>query len=191
MWTYNYSYEYTNEDLMHYGVVGMKWGVRRAIRKQSANERLRNKAYKLDAKSAKAYKTSERIHAIEDLDRSNKAAKKAANLGKKAANLHRKALKTDDVTKSLALEKKAARLDYKSSKNLREANRLSKTSGYSVDAMKYAAKSDKLALKAAKARMKIASNEAYVNAMKKKASSISAEERQNGYAFVNQLLDKK
>lgn len=29
MWTYNYSYDYTDEDLMHYGVKGMKWGVRR------------------------------------------------------------------------------------------------------------------------------------------------------------------
>lgn len=37
--------------LEHYGVKGMKWGVRKAVRKVRKNERLRQKAQKYDTKA--------------------------------------------------------------------------------------------------------------------------------------------
>ena len=39
MWSYNYSYDYTDEDLMHYGVKGMKWGVRKEVYNSSSRSR--------------------------------------------------------------------------------------------------------------------------------------------------------
>ena len=93
-----------SSNLQHYGVLGMKWGVHRARRKDSRNEKLERKAYKYDKRSAVLTKKSEKIHADEDLGRSNRAATKAANLNKKAANLHKKALNTDCESKRLSLE---------------------------------------------------------------------------------------
>ena len=56
----------------------MKWGVRRASKKSAANERLEKKALKYDVKAAKAQRKSEKFHSSQDLGRSNRAAKKAA-----------------------------------------------------------------------------------------------------------------
>ena len=39
MWSYNYSYDYTDDDLMHYGVKGMKWGVRKEVYNSSSRSR--------------------------------------------------------------------------------------------------------------------------------------------------------
>ena len=71
MWTYNYSYDYTDEDLMHYGVLGMKWGVRRQDNKE---RRSRSRA-------------------------ANKYAKRGDKLKSKgyASSLSRQISKTDDV----------------------------------------------------------------------------------------------
>lgn len=64
----------------HYGVVGMKWGVRKADRLSSRNERLERKALKYDKKSAKLYRKSEGEHAKQDLKVANKAAKRLRSI---------------------------------------------------------------------------------------------------------------
>lgn len=177
-----------DETLQHYGVPGMKWGVRRARRKVEKNERLNKKALEYDGKSASLAKKSEKIHSKVDLEAANKAATKSANLRKKASSLEKKALKTDNEFKRAKLESKAAKAKYKSAAAQVEANRLSKTAGYGAKAMKYSVKSDKAAKKAAKVRMKVAKNERYVAAMKRKVSSIPDEELRTTYAFVNDLF---
>ena len=54
--------------------------------------------------------------------------------------------------------------------------------------MKYSVKSDKVAKKAAKARMQIANNDRYIAAMNRKISTLSKEEVSGAYSFVNELL---
>lgn len=162
-------------ELYHYGVLGMRWGVRRSVAKSNAQSRLSARAIKYDKKAAAYTKKSEKIHAKEDLQSSNKASVKAAKYAKKSAVLNKKALKTDNNFTRSMLEKKSAKLDYKSAKQELKGNRISKTKGYSAKAMKYSIKSDRMAAKAAKTRMKMANNKAYYEMTKRKINTLSDE----------------
>lgn len=172
-------------ELQHYGVIGMKWGVHRATSKSSSNPGLCKKALKYDKKAALARKKSEKLHAKQDLEGANKKALKAASLRKKAAVLEKRSAKAENDFKAARLHKKSENLKYKAAKNEQKANTISKTKAYGAEAMKYSIKSDKFAAKAAKARKKIANNEFYVARMKKKISQLSKEDLAGAYQFVN------
>jgi hypothetical protein len=183
-------YYESNDELYHYGVLGMKWGVHRATSKSGRNQRLERKASKQDKKAAELYKKAEKAHAKYDLGKANKAAAKAGKYAKKAAKTDLKIAKTDNEFKKTMLEKKSAKLKYKSAKNTVVANRYSRISGYGIKAAKLAARSDARKAAAAKARMKIANNDAYIAKMKRKASEVSEADLKSGYTFVKTFLDE-
>lgn len=170
MWQYNYTPN--PEDLVHYGVLGMKWGVHRSLFKSRSTDRLQKKALKYDLKSERLTKKSEKAHSEYDLGRSNKSAKKAAGYRIRATKMEKKALKANNDWQKLKYEKKAAKLNYKASSKQIDANRQSKSAGYGVRAMQYSIKSDKVAKKAAKIRLKLANNAKYIEMTKRKLSSV-------------------
>lgn len=151
--------------LEHYGVKGMKWGVRKAVRKVRKNERLRQKAKKYDAKAD----MDEHLHPKRRFGDSNGKLgddildygqqRNAIKMREKANAIERKNNRTRDgetIVKANARRAKAnveaSKLRYKSAKI--EAD-LKVTSKYRV--------------KAAKARLFIAQNDQFIENMRRKS----------------------
>lgn len=172
--------------LEHYGVKGMKWGVRKAVRKVRKNERLRQKAKKYDAKAD----MDEHLHPKRRFGDSNGKLgddildygqqRNAIKMREKANAIERKNNRTRDgetIVKANARRAKAnveaSKLRYKSAKIEADLKVISK---YRV--------------KAAKARMFIAQNEEYIENMRRK--SFEYKMRKNrllGQQFLQEIDD--
>lgn len=172
--------------LEHYGVKGMKWGVRKAVRKVRKNERLRQKAKKYDTKAD----MDEHLHPKRRFGDSNGKLgddildygqqRKAIKMREKANAIERKNNRTRDgetIVKANARRAKAnveaSKLRYKSAKIEADLKVISK---YRV--------------KAAKARMFVAQNEEYIENMRRK--SFEYKMRQNrllGQQFLQEIDD--
>ena len=172
--------------LEHYGVKGMKWGVRKAVRKVRKNERLRQKAKKYDAKAD----MDEHLHPKRRFGDSNGKLgddildygqqRNAIKMREKANAIERKNNRTRDgetIVKANARRAKAnveaSKLRYKSAKLEADLKIISK---YRV--------------KAAKARMFVAQNEEYIENMRRK--SFEYKMRKNrllGQQFLQEIDD--
>lgn len=172
--------------LEHYGVKGMKWGVRKAVRKVRKNERLRQKAQKYDTKAD----MDEHLHPKRRFGDSNGKLgddildygqqRKAIKMREKANAIERKNDRTRDgetIVKANARRAKAnveaSKLRYKSAKIEADLKVISK---YRV--------------KAAKARMFVAQNEEYIENMRRK--SFEYKMRKNrllGQQFLQEIDD--
>lgn len=172
--------------LEHYGVKGMKWGVRKAVRKVRKNERLRQKAQKYDTKAD----MDEHLHPKRRFGNSNGKLgddildygqqRNAIKMREKANAIERKNNRTRDgetIVKANARRAKAnveaSKLRYKSAKIEADLKVISK---YRV--------------KAAKARMFIAQNEEYIENMRRK--SFEYKMRKNrllGQQFLQEIDD--
>lgn len=172
--------------LEHYGVKGMKWGVRKAVRKVRKNERLRQKAKKYDTKAD----MDEHLHPKRRFGDSNGKLgddildygqqRNAIKMREKANAIERKNNRTRDgetIVKANARRAKAnveaSKLRYKSAKIEADLKVISK---YRV--------------KAAKARMFVAQNEQYIENMRRK--SFEYKMRKNrllGQQFLQEIDD--
>ena len=182
-------YIIVNGELYHYGVLGMKWGVRRAVRKQNRRQSLEKKAAKYDLKSATASSKSDKAFSS-DLDkRAKKVVMKSANYTTKAAELRKRSANATDDMKKLSMEKKAAKYQLKADKKNREANVHRRATPFDGKAEKYAKKADKYTYKASKVRNKIAGNDKYVGLMKKRVSELSDDKRVKlGETYIKNLI---
>ena len=172
--------------LEDYGVKGMKWGVRKAVRKVRKNERLRQKAQKYDTKAD----MDEHLHPKRRFGDSNGKLgddildygqqRNAIKMREKANAIERKNNRTRDgetIVKANARRAKAnveaSKLRYKSAKIEADLKVISK---YRV--------------KAAKARMFVAQNEQYIENMRRK--SFEYKMRKNrllGQQFLQEIDD--
>ena len=124
MWQYNYAIsDEDSDELYHYGVLGMKWGVHRARRKlnnsnatnsdhdkavkslRNHRDKIMNKISKLNTKSDKLKKQQYRIN--------TKLEPKAAKMERKANKLEKKVLKAKSNEKAVKLMNKSVKLKTK------------------------------------------------------------------------------
>ena len=172
--------------LEHYGVKGMKWGVRKAVRKVRKNERLRQKAQKYDTKAD----MDEHLHPKRRFGDSNGKLgddildygqqRNAIKMREKANAIERKNNRTRDgetIVKANARRAKAnveaSKLRYKSAKIEADLKVISK---YRV--------------KAARARLFIAQNDQFIENMRRK--SFEYKMRKNrllGQQFLQEIDD--
>ena len=189
MWEYNYSGDCPNnsnvdqsDELMHYGVKGMRWGVRRASRQLS-----------------RATTSEARDKAIAKLQKhKTKGSAKVTKLQKQRPKLDDKLRKatTKDAYKAAKLDKKAAKLDKKIAKKERKASSMFTSTEKSADLVNEAnalkLKSNKLHAKAntlkvnyEKAKNKVEVNEAMTKAFQTELSKIDGLLVKEGRGYIN------
>lgn len=160
-------YECSSDELAHYGVKGMRWGVRRNTKRLGSSDSVtRDKAV---ASLRKAR---------------DKGSAEVAKLKKKGIKLEQK--HEQHVIKS---ETKAARLNEKAANQRRKAyglfvskNKMAKRLG---KAQVLEAKANALTTKAANAKAKINSNEAMIKAFEREISNIDSVLASRGRKYVN------
>ena len=104
---------YGNE-LYHYGVLGMKWGVHKANRLMNRENKLQRKVAKYELKSSKAQRTAEKLHAKKENSNASDVIGYANKLDAKANKLAKKNLNTVDEMKKMKIDRKVAKLKLKS-----------------------------------------------------------------------------
>ena len=159
-----------SDELQHYGVMGMRWGVRRASKVLSSSKSSQGK----------------RDKAISSLEKhKSKTTAKIASLEKKRTKLDDNLRKSTekDMTKATKLEKKAAKLDQKIAKNQRKAGGmftsqkkaeklLSEANVMQAKSTKLHTKAKTLTTKYESAKAKVDANESMQKAFKQGLSSI-------------------
>ena len=162
--------EQRNDELMHYGVPGMRWGVRRAKKAyaKAYQQGNTNKMAKLDSKLQK--------NAV-------KADRKVTKLQKKLPKLQQKVDKHIQKTdiKAAKLERKATKLENKAYKRFMSSKKAQKRL---YESNKLQAKSNALKAKSQDAKAKLAKNQKTQELFKKGIGEMNALQVDKGRSLI-------
>ena len=157
-----------NDELKHYGVKGMRWGVRRATRKLSKAQTREDR----DKATAKLHKHRE------------KGSAKIAKLKSENEKLYAKREKQDsrDAAKAARLNQKAARHLSKSGSFIRPR----KLKNYNAArAKQLKGQADNITANSEATKAKIAKNEQMIKAMEMEITNIDRTLKKRGKRYVN------
>lgn len=165
-------YDVSDEDLLHYGVPGMKWGIRKARKTLSSKSSTdMDKKLALDSLEKHRVKASEKVAKLESKrpkleDRVNTKVSKYSN---KASELERKAARQERKAYGILATQESK------DKRLFKAGKLQ-------------AKADTINADITKAKSRLAENEAKTNLFKKGISEIDELLVANGRKLADDLL---
>lgn len=178
--------ELVYDELMHFGVKGMKWGVRRTP------EQLGNKINKLSSKNERLKQDTSRY-----VDNAKKYMAKSVSANKHNAKYEKRLTKATakkakyDVKLTRALSKrnpnaeKVAKYTAKTAKYQHKINKAQRKIKYN----KWAVKSEEMTLAANKAKDKIAKNEKLMSTYKNTIKALDSGKIEQGRMFMKYALE--
>lgn len=187
MWSYM-STDYMSENLQHYGVLGMKWGVHRARRSLSRASTKEESKKAISSLETHRGKINKKINKYQSSNKTlqKKSDKRAKGKDVKAAKYSRKA--ADKRVKANKYERKAGR---RFTSEARGVKMLSKADKLNRSARVLELKANQIKTKSDSIKAKIAKNDAMIRTYNSGLNDIDAAIKDYGRAYIVNAQKKR